>query len=290
MSIKDTLVHRWLRRPYKLAVAIDEGKGPTVILLHGIASRGSAWQRLATILADSGRRVVAYDLLGFGESPKPEWPRYDVEMHARMVASAIQRGQLASPVILVGHSMGCLIAAHIAFRYPSLVERVILYEPPVLADAPEFGSHQRRRKIYLSIFERIADSPSAVLTYARLFNRAIAKIAQIALTAEQWVPFEKSLRNTVISQNVYAELKTISVPTDIVYGRLDLVVNQAEIKQMFAGNNNIHFGAITDTHGISKRASAYLANLISSKTSPHNRPKKKISHRVASRKQKHDNS
>lgn len=285
MQIYETVWHRWLRRPYELNTVIDEGHGKTVVLLHGIGRNGSVWQNLATELRGNGCHVLAYDLLGFGASPKPSWPSYTVQDHARMVKAMLPR---KGKITLVGHSMGCLVAIHIASQYPGRVAHVILYEPPVFADIPEFASHARRRKIYLSIYERIADNPTAVLTYARLFGRAAARIADIATATEQWIPFERSMRNTIISQTAYNELHRLVVPTNIVYGRLDIMVSQTEVKRMFKDNQNIHFSIITDTHGVSKKASKYLAKLILHQTVPSNKPTK-IHRRIASRKPKRDN-
>lgn len=255
--------HRWLRRPYSLHAAIDtEQADRTIVLLHGLASNGLVWKDLAANLVAKHHRVVAYDLLGFGESAKPGWSEYKVEDHARSVMYSLKKSGATFPVTIVGHSMGCLVATHLASKYPELINHVILYEPPLFADIPEFSSHIRRRKVYFSIFERIVDSPTMVLTYARLLGRAATKVAGFALSQETWLPFERSLRNTIMSQTAYQELHSLKVPTDIVYGRFDIVVTQTEVKTMFADNKNIHFHRVTDTHGISKKSSQYLAALV----------------------------
>jgi pimeloyl-ACP methyl ester carboxylesterase len=263
MRLQD-LVHRWLRRPYRLHAAIDSGKGQhTIVLLHGLASNGLIWKDLAaSLVARRQLRVLAYDLLGFGASAKPDWAQYTVEDHALSVMFSLKKSGARFPVTLVGHSMGCLVAVHLASKYPERIKRVILYEPPLFADIPEFSSHSRRRRLYFSVFERIADSPTMMLTYARLLGRAATKVAGFALSKETWLPFERSLRNTIIGQTAYQELHDITVPTDIVYGRFDIVVTQAEVKSMFASNKHIHFHRVADTHGVSKKSSRYLAALI----------------------------
>ena len=57
-------------RPPLLHVAIDEGEGPIVVLLHGIASSSVTFENLVPLLTPT-RRVIAIDLLGFGASPAP---------------------------------------------------------------------------------------------------------------------------------------------------------------------------------------------------------------------------
>lgn len=262
VSLRDYL-HRYLRRPYRLHKAIDTIRGrKTAVLLHGIASNGLVWDDLTQYLVKQQYRAVAYDLLGFGLSAKPDWPSYSVEDHARNVVYSIKKEHLTTPVTLIGHSMGCLVAVHIASRYPSLVKRVVLYEPPLFADSPSFSSHLRRRKLYFSLFERIVDSPTMVLAYARLLGRVATKVAGFALTEETWLPFERSLRNTIMAQTAYDELHGLQVRTDIIYGRFDIVVTQAQVKNMFEDNTHISFHTVTDMHGISKKSAAYIAELL----------------------------
>ena len=158
--------------------------------------------------------------------------------------------------------MGCLVAVHLASVYPERFDHVVLYEPPLFADIPEFSSHARRRKLYFSIFERIVDSPNMVLIYARLLGRAATKVAGFAVDEATWLPFERSLRNTIMAQTAYQELHTLEVPTDIVYGRFDIVVTKTEVKEMFADNKNVSFYRVSDTHGISKKSATALTQLI----------------------------
>lgn len=255
--------HRFLRRPYRLNAPIDTTKGTkTAVLLHGIASSGLVWSDVAQSLSAAHYRVLAYDLLGFGASAKPDWLRYTVEDHARSVVYSLKKSNTTTPITLVGHSMGCLVAIHIASRYPHLVKRVVLYEPPLFADIPTFSSHLRRRKLYFSVFERIVDSPTMVLAYARLLGRAATKVAGFALTEETWLPFERSLRNTIMAQTAYEELHTVRVKTDIIYGRFDIVVTQAQVKNMFADNHHITFHTVADMHGISKKSATYIVALL----------------------------
>ena len=67
-------------RPPLLHVAIDEGEGPIVVLLHGIASSSVTFENLVPLLTPT-RRVIAIDLLGFGASPAPADSEFTVEDH-----------------------------------------------------------------------------------------------------------------------------------------------------------------------------------------------------------------
>lgn len=261
MAIFDTFWHKFLRRPYKLN-SIDEGKGKTVVMLHGLAANKENWLRLIKELPPDKWRVLAPDLMGFGESPKPQWNTYTVQEHARMVLALIKRKRLKGPVILMGHSMGCLIAAHIAATNPRLVSRLVLYEPPLLGDLPEFPDLAKRTARYKILFEYIASHPQLAQLENKIMWRMARKISGLYLDEQEWRPFENSLRNTIMDQRTYEELKNVSVPTDIIYGRLDLIVIRQGIKKIFHHNPNIKLHLVTDIHGISAGSSRYLAGIL----------------------------
>lgn len=262
MRIFDRFWHQWLKRPYHLAY-LEVGKGPqTVVLLHGLAANKENWLRVMEELQPDKWRVLAPDLLGFGESAKPEWNNYTVQDHARMVLAFIRRRNVQPPIVLVGHSMGCLIAAHIAATRPTLVGRLVLYEPPFLGDVPDHPDHGKRSARYKILFEYIAAHPQLAHLESKMLWRIARKISGLYLSPEEWLPFERSLRNTILQQQAYDELRAAAVPTDIVYGRLDLIVIRQGIKAMFRSNHNIRVHLVTDIHGISAHSARYLGSLL----------------------------
>ena len=91
---------------------------PPLVLLHGLTFDRSLWRPALDELQriDPGRRVLALDLPGHGVSPP--WPSYDVASVASGVHRAVEEAQLQSPVV-VGHSIGGVIATVYAARYPT---------------------------------------------------------------------------------------------------------------------------------------------------------------------------
>lgn len=262
MRLLDSFWHRFLRRPYRLDY-LDIGTGPqTVVLLHGLAASKEIWTDLIRHLPRDEWRVIAPDLVGFGASPKPQWSEYTVNEHARAVETLLKRLRVKGPAVVLGHSMGCLVAAHIAAVRPKLAGRVILYEPPLLGEVPEFPAHGKRSARYKTLFEYIAAHPQLAQVESRVLWRIARKLSGMNLTPEEWIPFERSLRNTILEQQAYEELKTIAVRTDIVYGRFDLVVIRRGVKEMFRPNSYITLHLVSDMHGISARSARYLAGLL----------------------------
>lgn len=100
--------------------------GPTLVLLHGVTRCRDDWR---PVLADLARnwRVVAVDHRGHGDSARGR--RYLVSDY---IADAVRlvRDEIAAPVVLLGHSLGAMVAAGVAAALPDLVRAAILEDPP----------------------------------------------------------------------------------------------------------------------------------------------------------------
>ena len=99
------------------------GKGPALLLLHGIGDSSQTWVPLMRRLA---RRytVIAPDLLGHGMSDKPR-ADYSVAAYANGMRDLMEVLGIDSATI-VGHSLGGGVAAQIAYQYPDRCERLVL--------------------------------------------------------------------------------------------------------------------------------------------------------------------
>ncbi len=117
------------------------GAGPPVVLLHGYAQRIEFMTPLADSLARD-HRVIVLDQRGFGQSSKFSDPvRYGRPFVTDLVA-LLDRLQIRR-AHLVGHSMGAVIAAQAAARYPDRVASVSLVAGPFFADSAAFVAFTR---------------------------------------------------------------------------------------------------------------------------------------------------
>src|SRR5207237_889850 len=104
--------HQHLRQPFRLSYEhhVSRGAKPKhVLLLHGIASDHTFWEPLIERLQQEGCEIIAPDLLGHGASPKPEFIQYSTEDQARAVIALLRRKRFHD-LMIIGHSMGCLVA------------------------------------------------------------------------------------------------------------------------------------------------------------------------------------
>ncbi|HWA92730.1 MAG TPA: alpha/beta fold hydrolase [Rhizomicrobium sp.] len=104
------------------------GAGEPIVLVHGFASdRGQNWRAPGwyQTLTGAGRRVVALDCRGHGESDKPHDPeRYGDRMVDDVVAVMDAAGIARADVM--GYSMGGMIAMGLAVRFPQRLRRMIV--------------------------------------------------------------------------------------------------------------------------------------------------------------------
>jgi 3-oxoadipate enol-lactonase len=103
-----------------------------IVLLHGIGGAARAWTPQLTSFAQAGFRPVALDLPGYGDRPPVE--TLDFELLAADVEATIERLQLDRPV-LVGHSMGGMIAQTLLRRHPTGYRAAVLS-----GTSPAFGN------------------------------------------------------------------------------------------------------------------------------------------------------
>lgn len=105
----------------------ERGNGEvTFVLLHGLAGSSGNWDGVVPFLRTHGR-VVIPDLPGFGFTGG-DVHTARVRPMADLVAAFLAELH-AGPVVLVGNSMGGMVAAHVAARRPELVDRLVLIDP-----------------------------------------------------------------------------------------------------------------------------------------------------------------
>ena len=101
-----------------------DGRAPPIVLLHGWCCDHTFLAAQAAHFAQAGRSVVAVDLRGHGRSEKPQ-QAYTMQVFADDVAWMCRQLGLAKPV-LVGHSMGGIVAFDIATRHPELPAAIVM--------------------------------------------------------------------------------------------------------------------------------------------------------------------
>ena len=106
--------------------------GRTVVLLHGNNFGGFYFKPIIDALTNEGFRVIVPDQIGYGRSSKPIAP-YNFNSQARNTFLILQKENIERAMV-VGHSMGGMLAARLATQYPKAIERLVIYNPIGLTD------------------------------------------------------------------------------------------------------------------------------------------------------------
>ncbi|MBM5798109.1 MAG: alpha/beta fold hydrolase [Cyanobacteria bacterium M_surface_7_m2_040] len=102
---------------------LGERQRPALVLLHGFGAGSGHWRRNAAPLAAAGWCVYGLDLIGFGASSQPAG-RLDNRLWAQQV-QAFAEQVVQAPVVLVGHSLGGLVALSCGVWWPAWVRAVV---------------------------------------------------------------------------------------------------------------------------------------------------------------------
>lgn len=117
----------WMWRGYEINYRTEGETGLPVLLIHGFGASVGHWRKNLPVLAQSCQ-CYAIDLIGFGASAKPTPGleiEYAFETWGELVADFC-REVIGSPTILVGNSIGCVVALQTAVTEPSLILSVAL--------------------------------------------------------------------------------------------------------------------------------------------------------------------
>lgn len=167
------------------------GRGPTIALVHGLGSRPEHWLPTARLLARD-HHVVLVDLPGHGLSAMPQLFSLERAVDAMDQALAAESSE---PVVLVGHSIGGLIAARMALDHPERVRALVLVETSLV---PQITGADRDtllraldedyRGVLLDAYSSFGrDSAQGLELYhevAELDSSAIKRWIRLALTAD----------------------------------------------------------------------------------------------------------
>jgi pimeloyl-ACP methyl ester carboxylesterase len=110
-----------------------EGRAPPVVLVHGWCCDHSYFADQAEYFARGGHSVLALDLRGHGRSDKPH-QAYTMQVFADDVAWMCGELGLAKPIV-IGHSMGGIVAFDLAARYPDLPAAIVMIDASVVRPA-----------------------------------------------------------------------------------------------------------------------------------------------------------
>ena len=179
------------------------GKGPALLLVHGLAGSGLWWRRNIAALQQS-YRVYVVDLPGFGSLWRDR-SGFRLAAGAEWFVRLLDALQL--PVVSVaGHSMGGLLAVSLAARAPERVHKLVLV-------APSIGlPHQQVR----------ANLRPLMLSVRYVVPSFIPLLAFDTLRAGPWNLWRSA--RELLSMDLREKLASVEAPTLLIWGERDVLV------------------------------------------------------------------
>ena len=210
---------------------VDEGEGDPILLLHGEPTWSYLWRNIIPQLPG---RKIAPDLIGFGESDKPEdigWYSYD--RHVESITRLVETLDLRD-LTLVVHDWGGPIGLRFAVENPDRVARLAILNTGVGGGrAPSetwlrFRAAVRSAGGSLDIGRLVAAGTSQGLSdevraaYDGCFPTPASKAGPLAFP--ELVPTEPEHPNTAPMNAVADALRSWTKPTAVIWGTDDIVL------------------------------------------------------------------
>ena len=222
-------------------------KGPrlVVVFIHGIATDSSNFEstleHLENIKSLDAVRFVTFDLLGAGKSLCDDELDYSYTEQLTALHNSIQSLHVnETPLILVGHSMGALIAARYASAHKNAVKQLILVSPPMYSEkdlaSPAFAAG-------IKVFKEAVAIKDRKILEKRAFNNSIKKI--------------------ILNRHNYSTLSSLQTPTVIIYGNMDQFIASHNIADLLKKNPTFLSAVKTEgRHGVTKDKYTKIAKIL----------------------------
>jgi pimeloyl-ACP methyl ester carboxylesterase len=213
---------------------LEEGEGDTaVFLLHGVGGGKEAWRHNQPVLAAGGFRTIAWDMPGYGESSGLEPCSNDGL--ANGLRTLIEHVG-ATRNILLGHSMGGMIAQEVAALHPSLVHGLVLHSTsPAFGRADGAWQQQFLQSRFAPLDQGLGMAGLAQSLVRGMFSPGADpdSIAEAtALMARVHPETYRAALSAIVSFNRLAELGRIAVPVLCLAGELDINAPPAVVEKM----------------------------------------------------------
>lgn len=223
--------------------------GPTqahalpILLIHGFGANLNQWRHNLVAISQVAP-VYAIDLLGFGDTEKAA-TLYGAEVWAAQVAEFIQ-AVIGTPIALVGHSLGALVALTVAHRHPTWVAKLLLITIPSSAAREDLVADWVA-KLAMAVESAVA-SPLLLRPLFRLVRRpsflrralqgiyTVPNLVDDELVATFALPPQqrgaartlcylvRSRTDPDFSPSINAMLETLAMPTLLIWGEQDRVI------------------------------------------------------------------
>lgn len=208
----------------------DEGKGPVLILLHGVCASLHTWDGWVARLKGK-YRIIRLDIPGFGlTGPAPDKSLYQIDVAVKFFEQVVAELKLDT-FYLAGNSLGGYISWKYTLKNPDKVEKLVLVDsvgfpqplPGLLAFASNpvirpFARHTMPRFMFDDAVEQVYGDKSKVTD--ELKNRYF-ELAMREGNKESYIDVFTEMRKLCKDENLPNGIKNLKPPTLVMWGTQD---------------------------------------------------------------------
>lgn len=201
-----------------------------IIILHGWGLKGSVYSVFTNLLRAKKYKVFSPDMPGFGNEPLLN-DSMSLDDYVEFVNKFIKKNKLGK-VILIGHSFGGRVSLKFAWKYPSLVEKIVLTGTPVVR-------HVGLKNKVAYLF---------AITGGKIFTRFPASVKNflrksLYFAIGEWDyhnagPRRQMFKN-IISEDLIRYVVEINIPVFLVWGANDRLVPSTDVEKIKKYNRRI---------------------------------------------------
>ena len=274
MNIKQNRISQFQRDQLTFDV-IDSGPltGDVIVLLHGFPETAKSWTKTADLLNQQGYRTFAINQRGYSLQAQPRG-RYAYRTQELVEDIHHFLSLVQTPVYLVGHDWGAVVAWDVAIQYPEKVKHLTTISVPHKAAFMRamLSSNQLLKSYYMGLFQ-LPKIPEFL--FEKVPSIGLSLLKSSGMTEEQLEDFkqemvkEKRLSSAI---NWYRGLpftappkmsQKVKVPTLFIWGKHDSAIGEKSVTlnkhYVDAPYTEIHLDA---THWIPTQNAAELSELI----------------------------
>ncbi len=204
--------------------------GQTIVLLHGKNFCAATWEGTIHFLADNGYRVIAPDQIGFCKSSKPE--HYQFSFHQLSANTSALLKQLdVKTYLIMGHSMGGMLATRHALLNPEKIEQLVMVNPIGLEDWMAKGVpyrsiddwYQNELKTNADSIRKYQQNTYYAGSWEPGYDRWVnMQAGMFTGPGKKIVAWNSALTyDMVLTQPVFYEFENLQVPTLLLIGEQD---------------------------------------------------------------------
>lgn len=191
-----------------------KGKGPELLLIHGVSSNGGGWDSVIDELSECFSPITV-DLRGHGESAKPE-SGYLYDDYIGDIEGLFEALDLKNPLIM-GHSLGGIITLWWAARHPSQAKALVIEDSPLRSGEDFRPAFEEWLRLNAMPYEDLVDLNMAEHPE---WSREMAESRAHAMFSTKRPVFQELMADSLANHGAdrISEIERISSPVLLIHG------------------------------------------------------------------------